>query len=84
MFTTVTLALTHTMTCSHPPADDAIEAWNPDNKDKMDSRIVGKNNHLEVLRKRLLPGGKKSQVTLIDDSLKNCEIVRFGSLCIPK
>ena len=56
-------------------SDDAIEAWNPDNMD-MNSRVVGKNKHLENLQKRLAPTMKKSAIVLIDDTERNCQLVR--------
>ena len=57
-----------------PFADDCIEAWNPDNLD-MNSKLVGKNKHLDKLRARLTPGLKKSAIVLIDDSERNCVLV---------
>eukprot|EP00050_Salpingoeca_kvevrii_P010492 m.8691 g.8691 ORF g.8691 m.8691 type:complete len:209 (+) comp2889_c0_seq1:370-996(+) len=50
--------------------DVQIEAWNPENRD-MDMKVVGKDLHLDALRKRIDPKLKKSQIVLFDDSDRN-------------
>jgi hypothetical protein len=54
--------------------DNCIESWSPDNKG-MKSKLVGKNNHLDNLRTRIDPTIPKELVTLIDDNMRNCELV---------
>eukprot|EP01147_Barroeca_monosierra_P001979 gene1979-5059_t len=53
--------------------DNQIQAWNPENQ-SMDPRKVGKNIHLENLRKCLHL--KKKEMVLIDDSDRNCILAR--------
>jgi len=50
--------------------DANIEAWNPENRE-MDSKVVGKNLHLDALRKRIDPKMKKAHIVLFDDSDRN-------------
>jgi hypothetical protein len=57
--------------------DVLIEAWNPDNKD-MRSRLVGKNYHLEALMKQLPADTNRKTVLLVDDSERNCILVRIS------
>lgn len=39
-------------------------------------KIVGKNIHLENLKRRVGRGTKKAQIVLFDDSERNCLLVR--------
>lgn len=54
--------------------DAHIEAWNPENRD-LNMNHVGKNMHLDNLRKRM--GGKKKDYVLFDDSTRNVGLVRL-------
>jgi hypothetical protein len=55
-------------------ADENIEAWNPENR-KLDPKKIGKNMHLEALRKRIGSGLKKSEIVLFDDTRENIDLV---------
>lgn len=61
--------------------DKAIEAWNPENKD-MSQKVVGKNIHLENIRKRIAPNMKKRNIVLFDDSEKNIELGAKAGYCV--
>ncbi|EDQ92630.1 uncharacterized protein MONBRDRAFT_5334 [Monosiga brevicollis MX1] len=65
-------------------SDEQIIAWNPENR-SMNPKVVGKNLHLEELRKVL--GLKKNQMVLFDDSNKNIVLAKkkgYAAIDVPE